>query len=336
MSSTTATTATATVPPFSMEGSKYDMNTLAGRTRYWAEAINPVMLLENERTLQRHQMLLDRWKAGQAGTVSDAELWHARAAVESCIHPTTKEVLPPPFRMSMFLPVNYVVVPCMMLPSTVMSVWRTVAIQWANQSYNSAVNYANRSSDKQPVSEIAKAYTAAVVVACGGSLMATMWLKRIPAGTTKATLIRATVPFLAVSCAATVNLASMRKNEWLSGGQGIRVVDEDGVVRGTSTAAGWDSLIKCSVTRLVWNLPCMTLPTLCMMPLLRVSPFARRHAVPAECLLQMLGLTIGVPPALGAYNLHQSIAASRLEPRFHGLTRKDGSPVQTLTYYKGL
>ncbi|CAJ1005277.1 putative Tricarboxylate carrier [Leishmania naiffi] len=321
---------------FSMEGSKHDMNTFWGRARYWTEAINPLMLLENERTLQRHQLLLDRWRDGQASTVPDADLWRARAALESCIHPTTQEVIFPAFRMSMFLPMNYVVVPLMMLPSTVMSVGRTMAIQWLNQSYNSAVNYANRSSDKQPASEIWKAYVAAVAVACGGSLMATVWLKRIPTKTTKATLIRATVPFLAVSGAATVNVASMRKNEWLSSGQGINVVDEDGVTRGKSTAAGWDSLKKCSATRIAWNLPCMLLPTLSVVPLMRVSSFVRHHTVLTESLLQMLGLTLGVPLALAAYNLHQTIPAWKLEPQFHGLQRLDGSPVKTLRYYKGL
>jgi sideroflexin-5 len=323
-------------PPFSMERTKYDMDSFWGRARYWAESISPVMLLENKRTLEKAQMLLDRWKDGQAGNASDAELWHARMAVESCIHPTTKEVLNPFFRMSMFLPMNYFVVPFMMMPSTVMSIPRTVAIQWFNQSYNSAVNYANRSSDAQPVSEIAKAYTAAVVVACGGSLTATMWLKRIPTGTVKATLIRATVPFIAVSLAAIVNLASMRKNEWLGSGEGIRVVDEDGKVRGTSTAAGFDSLKKCSATRVIWNLPCMVLPTLCMMPLMRVSSLARRYSVPTECFLQMLGITIGVPPALAAFALTQTIPATKLESRFQNLTRQDGSPVRNFTYYKGL
>ncbi|GET85412.1 sre-2/carboxylate carrier-like protein [Leishmania tarentolae] len=321
---------------FSMEGSKYNMGTFWGRARYWSEAINPLLLLENERTLQKHQMLLDRWKDGQAGNVSSADLWRARMALESCIHPTTHEVIPPAFRMSMFLPMNYFVVPFMMLPSTVMSVGRTLAIQCFNQSYNSAVNYANRSSDKQPLSEILKAYMGAVVVACGGSLLATMWLKRIPTGTTTSTLIRATVPFAAVTGAATVNLASMRKNEWLSSGEGIRVVDEDGVTRGTSTAAGWDSLKKCSVARGIWNLPCMMLPTLSMMPLMRLSPFVRRHSVFTECLLQLLGLTLGVPLALAAYDIHQAIPASKLEPKFHDLKRRDGSPVQTFKYYKGL
>ncbi|KAG5512313.1 hypothetical protein JKF63_07838 [Porcisia hertigi] len=321
---------------FSMDMPKYEMKTFSGRTRYWAESLNPLMLLENERTLQKHQMLLDRWNARQADNVPDADLWRARMAVESCIHPTTKEVITPFFRMSMFLPMNYIVVPCMMMPSTLTSIGRTVAIQWFNQSYNSAVNYANRSSDKQPVSEIVKAYTAAVVVACGGSLMATMWLKRIPTGTAKATLVRATVPFLAVSSAAIVNLASMRKNEWLSSGEGIGVVDEDGVPRGKSTAAGWESLKKCSMARVIWNLPCMMLPTMCMMPLTRTSAFARRRPVVTESLLQMIGLTIGVVPALAVFDVHQTIPASELETRFHNLKRLDGTPVQTLKYYKGL
>lgn len=319
-----------------MSHTKYDMDRFWDRTRYWAEAINPMMLLENERTLQKSQMLLDRWKDGQASGASDAELWHARFAVEQCIHPTTGDVIFPAFRMCMFLPMNFFIVPFMMMPSTVTSVSRTIFIQWFNQSYNSAVNYANRSSDKQPVGEIIKAYTAAVAVACGGSLGATMLLKKIPGGTTRATLIRASVPFFAVSAAAVVNLASMRKNEWMTGGQGISVVDEDGVVRGNSTAAGMDSLRKCCCTRLIWNMPCMVLPTLLMMPLMRCSALARRYSVATESLLQMIGLSIGVPPALAAFNVNQTIAASQLEPRFRDMKRLDGTPVKSYKYYKGL
>lgn len=323
-------------PPFSLTKPRYDMDTYWGRTKYWTSSINPIYLLENERTLQKSQMLLDRFKAGEAGSVSDAELWRAREAIEQCVHPTTQEAIFPLFRMCAFLPMNFFVVPFMMAPSTVVSAGRTLFIQWFNQSYNSAVNYANRSSDKQPMGEIAKGYTAAVVVACGCGLGATYLLKGVPAGTLKATMIRGTVPFAAVVAAAVVNLSFMRRNEWSSSGQGLQVTDEDGVVRGHSTAAGMDSLKKCSVTRVIWNLPSMVLPTMLMVPLTRRSPFMARNSAVCEGLLQIIGLTVGVPPALAAYNVNQTIPASKLEPRFQGLTRKDGSPVQTFGYYKGL
>uniref|UniRef100_A0A0A9XPE9 Sideroflexin-5 n=1 Tax=Lygus hesperus TaxID=30085 RepID=A0A0A9XPE9_LYGHE len=115
--------------------------------------------------------------------------------------------------MCCFLPANFFIVPFMMAPSTITSFRRTMFIQWLNQSYNAAINYANRSSDKQPVSEIAKAYCAAVVVAVGGSLGATILLQKMPAQSTLGLLIRATLPFLAVGMAAIVNLSLMRKNE---------------------------------------------------------------------------------------------------------------------------
>lgn len=322
--------------PYSDVTTKYDMDTFQGRLRYFFEAMNPMLAFENERSLQKHQMLLDRWKDGQAGNVSDRELWRARVAIDQCIHPTSKEVIFPLFRMSMFLPVNFVVVPYMMLPSTVMSVKRTLLVQWFNQSFNSAVNYANRSSDAQPASEIAKAYTLAVAVACGGSLGATAMLRRVPAVSIQGIIIRGTVPFLAVSTAACVNLAFMRKNEWMPSGTGLAVKDQDGVVRGRSTAAGMDSLQKCSVARILWNLPCMMLPTLAMMPLTHYCSAARRYSMQAECLLQMTGLTLGVPPALAFYSLNQTIAARKLEPQLQGLSTSRGSPVEVFSYYKGL
>lgn len=324
--------------PYATGKRKYDLHTMWGRTLFWAENINPLLMLENKESLATKEDHLNKCaKTGKLPEgVTDAEMWNAKRAVEQCVHPTTGEVIPPFFRMSAFLPMNYFIVPFMMLPGTVSSVWRSLGIQWFNQSYNSMVNYANRSSDAQPVSEIAKAYTAAVAVACSGAMGATALINRVPPGTTTANLIRATCPFAAVCCAAIVNLAFMRKSEWTSGGKGIRVRDEDGETRGYSTAAGRDSLLKCSATRVIWNVPSMILPTLVMIPLCAMSPRIRRRAVPIECVLQCVGLTIGVPPALAVFDINQSISASALEPQFQGLKRKNGEPVKEFTYYKGL
>lgn len=80
----------------------------------------------------------------------------------------------------------------------------------------------------------------------------------------------------------------------------------------------------------------MVLPTLLMMVLPRYVGITRHYPGTTESLLQMIGLTIGVPPALGLFNVNQYIAPRKLETRFHEMVRLDGSPVTTLRYYKGL
>lgn len=323
-------------PPFSLTKPRYNMDTYKGRVLYFFSSISPLLLLETERSLLRQRLLLDRVRAGEKVSVDDKTLWKARLAIENCVHPTSGEVICPFFRMCAFLPVNAFIVPFMMTPGTVSSVPRTVFIQFFNQSYNCAVNYANRSSDKQPFAELLKAYVAAVGISVSGGLGTTALLKRVPKGTFQATLVRATLPPLSVSLAAIVNLSLMRRNEWMSSGQGLKVVDEDGVVRGSSVAAGMDSLRKCSLTRVVWNLPSMFLPALLMAPLTARFSFARGYPVLTETALQIAGLSVGVPLALGAFNTTVRIPADRLEPKFQKLTRKDGRPVRTFTYYKGL
>lgn len=52
-----------------------------------------------------------------------------------------------------------------------------------------------------------------MIVAVGGSLAATLMLRKVASTSVSGMLIRATVPFIAVSTAAIVNLAFMRKNE---------------------------------------------------------------------------------------------------------------------------
>ncbi|EAN76510.1 tricarboxylate carrier, putative [Trypanosoma brucei brucei TREU927] len=323
-------------PSFSTTTPRFDMDTYLGRTFYFFSTINPLLCFETSNSLKRHQELLNRVAAGEEGVASDRQLWKARTAIEICVHPTTKEVIFPPYRMCAFLPVNSFIVPFMMSPTTIASPALTIFIQWFNQSYNCAVNYANRSSDKQPMSELSKAYVAAVGVSCAGALGATAMLKKVKGGTLKATAVRAGLPFVAVSAAAIVNLSLMRKNEWIPSGTGLQVVDEDGEVRGSSRVAGMQSLMMCSVTRVTWNLISMVLPLLMMRPLLARCAAVRARPVVYETALQIASLGVGVPLALGAFSTTVSVPANRLEPELRGLKRKDGSPVEIFTYYKGL
>lgn len=323
-------------PPFSMDRTYYDMSSFAGRTRYFFSAINPMMLFENASTLGKHKAVIDQAKKGTLpkGKYSDADLWDSRSKVEACVHPTTGEVIPPPFRMAAFVPVNFVIVPLMMLPSTVTSVPRTIAIHWVNQSFNALVNYSNRGSDAQPMSEILKAYAAAVTVSLAGALSATFALRRIgSAGGTTATLIRATLPMAAVAASGSANVGLMRRNEWM--GPGVRVYDEDGKERGTSTSAGFISWKECSVARVLWNVPSMTFAPILAGPVSSL-PGLNRYPAMVELSLIYAGLVLGVPPALAVYPPIERVDVGRLEPKFHNLTRDNGEPVKQLSFAKGL
>ena len=323
-------------PPFSMQRTYYDMDSFVGRTKYYFASINPMMLLENSDTLAGHKAIIAAAKAGtlETGKYTDAQLWDSRAKVEACVHGSTGEVIPPAFRMAAFVPVNFLIVPAMMLPSTVTSVPRTIAIHWVNQSFNALVNYSNRGSDAQPVGEILKAYGAAVTVSLAGALSATFALKRLGGGGgMAATIVRSTLPMVAVAASGSANVGLMRKNEWM--GPGVRVYDEDGTERGQSTAAGVISWKECSVARVLWNVPSMTMAPLLAGPMAAL-PGLNRFPAAVEVALIYAGLVLGVPPALAYYPPIEKVSVDRLEKQFQNLTRADGTPVRTLSFAKGL
>lgn len=342
----------ADLPPFSLTQPRRDMNTFMGRYQYFNNAIDPrrcfhsgpeilaaQRLLADFRSVQENNAAIGN-KTGVAAAVAltdRAKLWEARAVVEACVHPKTGETLNPLFRMSAFIPVNIFIVPFMMLPSTMASPARQIFIHWFNQSYNCAVNYSNRSSESVPLATLGLAYGTAVGVSVGAALAGTRLMKRYgTAASTTATLIRATVPFSACVFASWANVAVTRQSEWL--GDGIEIKDNDGTVHGKSRAAGRDGLGMCCVSRFMWNVPPMLLPPLLLLPFRRIPYFAaspRRQSV-LEGLFVLLGLGIGIAPGLAAFNPVVSIAASKLEPQFQNLKKKDGTPITEFTFYKGL
>lgn len=105
---------------------------------------------------------------------------------------------------------------------TASTVPTTVFWQWANQTYNVCVNYANRNaSNALSYQQIGTAYVGAVVSSCSiavGLRHAAQRLER--------PLLRSFIPFVAVATAGAINVALMRSNELL---EGIAVKDEDGV-----------------------------------------------------------------------------------------------------------
>ena len=148
-------------------------------------------------------------------------------AVTNC---DSGEVINPAFRFSAFGPMNIFIVTAMLAPSTIRSPYRTMGIHWFNQSYNVAVNHANRNASK-PVSNatVAQGYAAACGSSMSIALGATFLLRRIQGNTSlAATAVRAVVPFLAIITAGCANLSLIRYSDW---NEGIDVYDAEGNAR---------------------------------------------------------------------------------------------------------
>ena len=327
-------------PPFSLNRPRYDDSKFVERARHFFEVTDPRTLLVSHTELRSACSLLQSAHDGSlAPGTSNAQLWEARRLKDSAYHPVTGCEIPRPFRFAAFVPVTLLVVPVMLLPSTIASPLRTVGVHWLNQSYLAAVNFANRSGgDNASSATLFKAYVGAVFASCSIALSATVLTKRMAAAGSSpaiATALRATLPFAAVTVAGSLNVAVMRQTELADG---VDVRDHGGQVHGKSAVAGRVGVAKCCVTRGLWNAPIMCLHPLLMARLNRRPIFQRnpRAALLADAVLFTGILSVSVPLALGAFPQRDRLDASSLEPRFHNKLDTSGEPVQAFFYNKGL
>jgi tricarboxylate carrier len=327
------------LPPFSLTAPRYDMKTFAGRARHFYAVTSPRNAVRSSDELSAATTLLDKFaKGGVPSGTTDAQLWEARGIKEACIHPDTGKPVPAAFRFAAFIPANLVIVPAMILPSTLASVGRTIGAHWLNQSYNAAVNFANRNASAEVAdSTLGFAYVAAVVSSVGIALGATAVNKRVAAlgRPALATAVRATLPYTAVASAGCLNLALMRQTELR---EGIELVDHEGVVHGKSVVAGETAIAKCCAARCLWNIPAMVLPPLAMgwigtLPGIRGSPRLRLFTE-----VSIVGACIfaAVPPALGLFPQEDEIDAARVEAQFQGKRDSQGRPIERFHFNKGL
>ena len=146
------------VPPFDPHGSRFDMSTYGGRVLHFFSVIGDLTTLATTQAqIDHHRQILSEAEAKPRP--SDAELWRARQVLEAVQHPQTGEVIPAVLRFSFFAPANLVI--CAGLLSSAASLPRSAFFQWANQTYNVAVNYANRSSGDVSAETLGLAYCAA-------------------------------------------------------------------------------------------------------------------------------------------------------------------------------
>ena len=146
------------VPPFDPHGSRYDMQTYGGRCLHFFSVIGDLSTLATSQAqVEQCRELLS--KADAEDPPTDAELWRARQVLMAVVHPQTGEVIPAALRFSFFAPANFVICAGLLSPGVTLA--RTAFFQWLNQTYNVAVNYANRSSGDVSSATLGVAYCAA-------------------------------------------------------------------------------------------------------------------------------------------------------------------------------
>lgn len=297
------------------------------------------------------QELIKRFKAAgnvlPAG-VSDGDMWEAKKKVSSAIHPDTGDRIPLPFRMSMFMPVNLPVSGGMLLSGPGLS---QVFWQWLNQSYNAGFNYANRNASV-PIDMVSlgASYGIATVTACGaayglGKVVERVQARMMGAGADPSRapfgvkLLTRGLPWFAVAAAGSANALAMRYKEGL---EGITVFDASGTPQGTSVAAGRTCLTQVALTRVVLPIPVLLMPPFVLDALrntkglggLMSRSLGARTAVELTVIAAFLQLAL--PFAIAVFPQRGEIAATDLEPAFHGRKDASGAEIKSYFYNKGL
>jgi len=316
-------------PPFDPHGSRYDLSTYWGRVLDMYSITDSRTLLKTDDQVREAQQMLRDFDDGKIdGLTHREELWEAKRLKESAVHPDTGNILHRLLRFAAFPPVNVGICAAILAESTIASVPRTVAVHVLNQSYNAVVNYANGPVAKPtPPMQLAQSFGLAVGASVSLALGATVLAKRGSMGP----LLRASVPFTAVSVAGVLNLVSMRRNDL----EGLAVYDIENTMHGMSETAGKTAVAKCALTRVIWNVPIMLVPPLAMSVVSRHVKSPRLRSLAELGIISTLIMT-AVPPAIAVFPRVETVPVGHLEPQFQNLTLKDGSPVTHLSYQKGI
>ncbi|KAG9293058.1 hypothetical protein G9A89_016420 [Geosiphon pyriformis] len=314
---------------------RYDQSTYLGRVKHFIGITDPRTLFATRKSLNEAKILINNYNTNKLDSVEPDKLWKAKKIIESTIHPDTGEPVFLPFRMSCFVPTNLVIVAGMLMPHP--SIKSIIFWQWANQSVNVAFNYSNANKTiKMNYIETAVAYASAVTISCGlavGLTQAVPRLRSLRPATRQ--LLARFVPFVAVASAGTVNVYLMRLKEIRDG---IDVYDIDGNVLGKSKKAGASAVKQVAISRILTNLPVLTIPPLILSQLEKTSFLKQspRLALPINFGLITLSLTTALPLAIAAFPQRVETDPQNLELHFWNLRDEKGEIINKVYYNKGL
>jgi sideroflexin-5 len=215
-----------------------------------------------------------------------------------------------------------------------MSFWQIM-----NQTYNVVMNYANRNaSSEMPMTEVAKCYVMAVATSCGISVGGKKILGSL-SGLPPNLRFTANVlvPYFALAMAGVANVCMMRKKEVQAG---IMVQDVNGdTLPSPSRNAGFQAVKQVAISRCVIPLPLMTIPPVTMAVLENAGLFKGSRGSwrnPTNIAVIGFVLLFAAPSAIALFPQTATLPIEKMEPEFHGLKDRNGNPITTVYFNKGL
>lgn len=327
---------TAPSGTFSLTADRYDQTKFTGRLDRITALFNPLFLHKADEDIAAAKKLLEDFDKGVLpDTTKIEDLWQARELIECRCHPDTGEQIPRLLCFAAYAPMQPPIILGMMWPGASMA--NVLFWQWYNQSFNVAVNYANKNAageltDTQLVTAYTVAVGTSIGLAYGLSKVSDRLSKKFPGG---ATAVKMGIPFCAVVAAGTASLLVVRQGELKNG---VAVKDIEGRVHGNSKVAAQNGLAQCAMARVLWNIPVLIMPPVVMGAMDKTKAFKGKPVVRLGFLtaLSTVAVILGLYPAQAVYPQQASIPAEKIEPQFQGLKDSKGDIIQKFFYNKGL
>eukprot|EP00035_Acanthoeca_spectabilis_P024440 m.453814 g.453814 ORF g.453814 m.453814 type:complete len:332 (+) comp20559_c0_seq1:222-1217(+) len=326
------------VEPFSLTEDRYDQSEFTGRLKRISSLFNPLYLFASAEEIAEAQQLLADYGAGKESALNTnpSELWDARSLIDARVHPDTGKPVPRFLCFAAYAPLQPPIIMGLMWPGAGMA--SALFWQWWNQSYNVAVNYANRNEASTLTdSELALAYGAGVTTAMGATLgfakLTERMVKKFPAASGT---LKMFIPFISIVAAGTVTLVVVRRGELTNG---VAVSDSDGNVYGNSKKAGMVGISQCAIARVLWNIPVLILPPLFLARVRRTAFLRNNPKMDFPILTATVtgAIVLGIYPAQAVFAQRASIDAKSLEPEFQNRRHPTTNElVQTYWFNKGL
>ncbi|XP_075229598.1 sideroflexin-1-like [Lycorma delicatula] len=308
---------------------RWDQNTYWGRAQYFFNTTNPLNIFVTSTQLDDAKVLVDKFRAGETlAGVTIEELYKAKDLVDSAFHPDTGEKMILIGRMSAQVPMNMVITACMV--TFYKSTPAVVFWQWLNQSFNSLVNYTNRSGNTpMPLDQVAKSYFSAT----GGALFTALTLNRIAKKAPP--IVGRLVPFAAVAAANCINIPLMRMRELK---EGIPVVDSNNNHLGDSQIAARRGISAVIFSRISMCAPGMVFTPFVMNALEKKGVLLRYPWInaPLQFFLCGIFLVFTTPMCCALFPQKFPISVSKLETSIQEAAAKFDSKPEIAFYNKGL
>lgn len=228
---------------FTIDGNRFDLSNYHGRLQHFLHMVDPRALLLSDANVREAQSYIAKFRETGTMTGSNENMWAYQNLINSAVHPATGDLIPKLCRVSAIAPINIpIVYAMMMVPPT--NVAGTLVMHIANQSYNAACNYFNRSGAAAPLEAMATAYGLAVSSACAIAYSMGKAVSKFPVLQRFSIMI----PILSTCAASSSNLAFTRADELK---EGADVYDEQGNCYGKSIVAGKQGIIQTALSRCV-------------------------------------------------------------------------------------